>query len=350
MDDNKENLFSLDTDIFQDLLEELQPNRLEFKKEAKEMHKATLVPKQFQPGIKQELQQLQKKEIPAEERVEELAELMLKYPEELNPDLLYHQKRMQTIAEGRCKKGNEKERLSVVPSATCSDYENRLMTSICEVRGFLRGSNQENTTLEEACTKYDPAVAQDALTEAKKKYGELYLMQGVKESFLKLFNSFYKMKWNTYLAELYKAKAEAELQTSEGSIQDAVQDQEELQSFLERESLLEAIAERIGQFQELVELFALPQVRKDFIPFITLLGYEVNDRQPQLKLLLEDVVDQELVEFLERGDIPHDPSHRSYELEVFAAYKGITYDTARKRFREVEKFLKENITQLNSVA
>lgn len=81
-------------------------------------------------------------------------------------------------------------------------------------------------------------------------------------------------------------------------------------------------------------------MRKDYEAYITLKSnkYLEGFLFEDMEILMEEL-DMGLLLFLEQGEIPHDSKHRDLDAEAYAAYKGIAYDTARKRLNVIEELM-----------
>lgn len=138
----------------------------------------------------------------------------------------------------------------------------------------------------------------------------------------------------------YSVRGKQQDGDDEGAVDPA--EKETFRRYFSRKSTVSYIVRKLQRDMREVMLHAPKDVKKDFQAYMT---FQLIDRVGELdfedKALLDSYMHEELVKFIKKGSIPHLITHREREAEIYSWFLGIKYDTARKRLRKVETFLKE---------
>lgn len=102
----------------------------------------------------------------------------------------------------------------------------------------------------------------------------------------------------------------------------------------------EKVLYMLSMAEQLLEKEGTKTNKIDFAPFVTLQALPLLEEfYAEDHLALLEFMDLKLLRFLRNNNVEHDPQHRDHNVEIYAAYLGVTYDTARKRFNNLQKLL-----------
>lgn len=277
------------------------------------------------------------------QQVERLARLLLEYPEQLNRFRLEGGDSLCRLLESRiathllCMMGKHFRNFS---------YAAREMEAATNVNhGYLHD-------VEDRGGKYSGLIINTCLRFAVRQYGVRDSATGKLIPFAKLFFAAYRLKKHNINRECASFEGKPfELLSLDAKVLD--KDGNETEDYQVHVAYAAEWRVRRAASVKLVQLLdramlslqgskCSKAVRKDILAYITLKSFPfITMVLPETRAALEEVLDKELIRFLQEGTVTARKGQAKVEATVYAAYLGCTYDTARKRLRKASKALAE---------